>query len=65
MQGVEYQLDEAGYVMTPLDRSQVNAAPPEAPRRYTPEEVAGAILHGELVPYYQPKVELATGSPRP
>ena len=45
-----------------LERWTSPATPLSTPRQYAPEEVAGAILHGELIPHYQPKVDLATGA---
>lgn len=45
-----------------LDRWKSPATPLWIPRQYAPEEVAGAILHEELIPHYQPKVDLATGA---
>jgi EAL domain-containing protein (putative c-di-GMP-specific phosphodiesterase class I)/CheY-like chemotaxis protein len=45
-----------------LERWETPAPPPPRPKQYPAEEVARAILHGELVPHYQPVVELATGA---
>lgn len=45
-----------------LNAPQVNAPPARAPRKsYTPELIQQAIAHGDLVNYYQPKVELTGG----
>lgn len=45
-----------------LERWTSPATPLFTLRQYSAEEVAGAILHGELIPHYQPKVDLATGA---
>jgi len=42
---------------TPASPNDIRAAK----KVYSAEEVASAITHGELVNYYQPKVEVATG----
>ena len=44
--------------------SKWEAPVPSAPaqKAYASEEVAAAILHRELVPYYQPKVEIFSGN---
>ena len=48
LQSIEYQLDEAGYVMTPLDRSQISASPSELPE--PPLPLLLGINHAELRP---------------
>lgn len=44
-----------------LQRWESPASSAPAAKVYAPEEIAAAILHQELVPFYQPKVHLATG----
>lgn len=45
-----------------LDRWQRPATPFSTPRQYSADEVANAIRRGELIPHYQPKVDLVAGA---